>query len=53
MPEVLEQKTSDRVSSDMGFWYESSNGLVEIAVNQGRADSILGISVGNEVKIIQ
>jgi S-adenosyl-L-methionine hydrolase (adenosine-forming) len=28
------------------FWYPNSNGLVEIAVNQGRADAIEGIEVG-------
>jgi S-adenosylmethionine hydrolase len=26
------------------FWYENSNGLAEIAVNQGRADRVLGLS---------
>jgi len=33
------------------FWYENSNGLVEIAVNQGRAESWLGLSVGTDVTI--
>ncbi len=33
------------------FWYENSNGLVEIAVNQGRADRALGLSVGTPVAI--
>ena len=28
------------------FWYENSNGLVEIAVNQGRADRDLGLAIG-------
>jgi S-adenosylmethionine hydrolase len=28
------------------FWYANSNGLVEIAVNRGRADRLLGITVG-------
>ena len=27
------------------FWYENSNGLVEIAVNQGRADRDLGLAI--------
>ena len=31
------------------FWYENANGLVEFAVNQGRADRSLGISVGSGV----
>jgi S-adenosylmethionine hydrolase len=34
-----------------GFWYENSNGLVEIAVNQGRADSVFNIRIGDAVLI--
>ena len=34
------------------FWYENSNGLVEIAVNQGRADHALGLSIGVPVEIV-
>ena len=33
------------------FWYENANGLAEIAVNQGRADQALGLSVGAAVRI--
>lgn len=33
------------------FWYENSSGMVEIAVNQGRADEILGLTIGDEIKI--
>jgi S-adenosyl-L-methionine hydrolase (adenosine-forming) len=33
------------------FWYENSNGLVEIAVNQGRADRDLGLAIGMSVEI--
>lgn len=33
------------------FWYENSNGLAEIAVNQGRADRNLGLKVGDPVAI--
>jgi len=33
------------------FWYENANGLVEIAVNQGRADN-LGLTVGAPVTIL-
>ena len=35
-----------------GFWYENANGLVEIAVNQRRADVTLGLSVGMAVAIV-
>jgi len=34
------------------FWYETSNGLAEIAVNQGRADRDLGLAIGTPVEII-
>ena len=31
------------------FWYENSNGLVEIAVNQGSAEIVLGLSIGSQI----
>ena len=34
------------------FWYENSNGLVQIAVNQGRADRELGLAIGNPAEIV-
>ncbi len=34
------------------FWYENSNGLAEIAVNQGRADRDLGLAIGAPVEIV-
>jgi len=34
-----------------GFWYENANGLVEIAVNQGRASAKYRIAVGDPVRI--
>ena len=34
------------------FWYENSNGLAEIAVNQGRADRVLGLTIGTPVTIL-
>ena len=41
-----------RTFSDVGegeaFWYENSSGLVEFAVNRGRADTVLGLRVGSE-----
>jgi S-adenosylmethionine hydrolase len=42
---------SDR-SPGTAFWYENSNGLAEIAVNQGRADRELGLSIGVPVEIV-
>ena len=34
------------------FWYENSNGLAEIAVNSGRADHALGLSIGVKVEVV-
>jgi hypothetical protein len=33
------------------FWYTNSNGLAEIAVNGGRADSALGLALGSEIVV--
>ena len=35
------------------FWYENSNGLAEIAVNQGRADRELDLAIGSPVEIVE
>ena len=35
------------------FWYENANGLAEMAVNQGRADMVLGAGVGAPVVVRQ
>jgi S-adenosylmethionine hydrolase len=44
-----------RTFSDVGggeaFWYENANGLVEFAVNRGRADTLLGLQAGTEFSI--
>lgn len=42
---------SDRAPG-AAFWYENSNGLAEIAVNQGRADRDLGLAIGSPVEIV-
>jgi len=49
---VLERVTTfgDRPPG-AAFWYANSNGLAEIAVNQGRADRELGLAVGTPVEI--
>lgn len=39
------------VEAGRAFWYENSNGLVEIAVNRGRADTTLGLAVGTPVSV--
>jgi S-adenosylmethionine hydrolase len=42
-------RTFADVAIGQGFWYENSNGIVELAVNQGRADEILRLSIGDAV----
>jgi len=34
------------------FWYENSNGLVELAVREGNASKLLGLEVGDEIASI-
>jgi S-adenosylmethionine hydrolase len=34
------------------FWYVNANGLVEIAVNRGRADRDLGLAIGSATAIV-
>ncbi len=41
-------RTFSDVNEGEAFWYENSNGLVEFAVNRGRADVVLGLRVGSE-----
>jgi S-adenosyl-L-methionine hydrolase (adenosine-forming) len=50
---VLERERtfSDRPPG-AAFWYENSNGLAEIAVNQGRADRDLGLAIGIPVEVV-
>jgi S-adenosylmethionine hydrolase len=49
--ELHRARTFSDVSPGTAFWYENSNGLVEIAVNAGRADEIMDLRVGLPVKI--
>lgn len=44
--EVRHARTFGAVPEGSAFWYGNSNGLVEIAVNRGRADRLPGVSVG-------
>jgi hypothetical protein len=50
---ILERgRTFSDLPLGSAFWYENSNGLVEIAVNQGRADRDLGLATGIPVEIV-
>src|SRR5438067_787564 len=48
---VVHADTFSAVPRGTAFWYVNSNGLVEIAVNQGRADRELGLAIGSTVAI--
>ncbi len=39
--------TFSDVAAGDAFWYQNSNGLLEFAVNRGRADEVLGVQVGS------
>jgi S-adenosylmethionine hydrolase len=43
---VRHAHTFTDVPDGEAFWYENSNGLLEFAVNRGRADEVLGLKVG-------
>lgn len=44
---VIHAATFSAVPEGAAFWYENSNGLVEIAVNRGRADRALRLAIGS------
>lgn len=44
-------RTFSDVPRHGALWYENANGLAEIAVNQGRADQVLGIAVGDRIEL--
>lgn len=46
---LRQASTFSEVEPGVAFWYGNANGLVEIAVNQGRADRNLGLQVGDRV----
>jgi hypothetical protein len=50
---LTRRRTFSDVPAGEAFWYENSNGLAEIAVNAGRADAALGLTIGTSVAILQ
>lgn len=50
--ELARARTFGDVRPDAAFWYENSNGLCEIAVNQGRAADVLALRAGSPVAIV-
>jgi S-adenosylmethionine hydrolase len=49
--ELDHARTFGDVPEGGAFWYENANGLIEIAVNQGRADRALGLTPGDPVEL--
>ena len=43
---VRRARTFPDVPPGAAFWYANANGLVEFAVNRGRADAVLGLATG-------
>lgn len=50
---LIRAETFGRMPLGAGFWYRNSSGLVEIAVNGGRADQALGIEAGMMVRLVR
>jgi S-adenosylmethionine hydrolase len=46
-------RTFSDVPAGEAFWYENSNGLVEIAVNAGRATDALPLVIGSPVAVLR
>ncbi len=49
---VTAAATFSAVPPGTPFWYENSNGLIEIAVNRGRADTALNLGIGSPITIM-
>ena len=49
---VARARTFSDVAPGAAFWYENANGLAEIAVNGGRADSALGLGIATPVAVL-
>lgn len=49
---VARARTFSDAAPGEPFWYENSNGLAEIAVNGGRAESVVGLSVGMPLSVV-
>ena len=44
-------RTFSDVPLGTAFWYANSMGLVEVAVNQGRADQMFKLGLGDELEV--
>jgi S-adenosyl-L-methionine hydrolase (adenosine-forming) len=48
---IARARTFSDMPAGAPLWYENSNALVEIAVNLGRADEVLGLRIGMSVEV--
>jgi len=48
---VPQARTFVEAAPGAAFWYANSNGLVEIAVNLGRADRAVGLAIGSAIAV--
>ncbi len=49
---LARMRTFSDVPTGAAFCYENSNGLMEVAVNGGRADAVLGLVVGSKLTVV-
>jgi S-adenosyl-L-methionine hydrolase (adenosine-forming) len=47
--DIVNADTFSDVKEGKALWYENSNGLIEIAVNQGTAEDILQLKIGSHI----
>ncbi len=50
--EITSAITFSDVPAGQAFWYENSNGMVEIALNQSNAAKVLSLAVGIKVEVL-
>lgn len=49
---IQKARTFPDVAKGEAFWYENSIGLIEVAVNQGRATEKLGLDIGSTIGLV-
>jgi len=49
---LARMRTFSDVPTGAAFCYENANGLMEVAVNGGRADAVLGLAVGSKLTVV-
>ena len=49
---IAHARTFSDVPAGTPLWYENANGLAEIAVNLGRADTALGLEIGSRIAVV-